>query len=378
MLEFTDLIRTGPDTPGGQCMRRFWHPVFVASNLRPGWAKPLKILGENLTLYRGESGTPHLLAGRCAHRGMQLSAGWIEGDCIRCRYHGFKYDATGQCVEIPMEDAAAAATVRIRSYPTQEYLGFIFAFIGEGQPPPLPRYAEFDAEGALLWHEVYTRPCNFFNNMDNDPIHIPYAHRESEIFRHRAPEIPVQLSAEETDWGIMIQDWYANGRLHILHLGFPNILFVKTSEGERDHLAWRVPIDDEHHWSFQVDLMHFTNEEQRRVMEERHAARSGKKGRSYIDLGEAVLRGDLRIQDIDGDDKANLIWIQDYVTQVGQGSFADRKSEQLTRADAGVILFRKIWEREVLSLAESGRIKEWTRSSRVVGSYENLRSWVAD
>jgi len=87
--------------------------------------------------------------------------------------------------------------------------------------------------------------------------------------------------------------------------------------------------------------MHFTSEEQRRVMEERHAARSGRKGRSYIELGEAVLRGDLRIQDIDGDDKANLIWIQDYVTQVGQGSFADRKSERLTARTSGWSCFAK-------------------------------------
>lgn len=372
MLEFSDLIRTGPDTPGGRCMRLYWQPVYVAKNLHPGWAKPVKILGEDLTLYRGESGTPYLIAGKCAHRGMQLSAGWVEGDCLRCRYHGFKYDGTGQCVEIPMEDDAAATSVRIRSYPTVEYLGFIFAYMGKGEPPPLPRYSEFEAEGAVLWDEVYMRPCNFFNNMDNDPLHIPFAHRESEIFRNRPPEIPVEVLAEESDWGIVIRDTYTSGRLHILHLGFPNILFVRTSEGERDHLAWRVPIDDERHWSFQVDLMHFTNEEQRHVMEERHAARSGRKGRSYIDLGEAVLRGDLRIQDIDGDDKANLIWIQDYVTQVGQGSFADRKSERLTRGDVGVVLFRKIWEREVLAYAETGRVKPWTRSQRVISSYDNI------
>jgi hypothetical protein len=80
---------------------------------------------------------------------------------------------------------------------------------------------------------------------------------------------------------------------------------------------------------------------------------------------EAVLRGDVRIQDIEGDDKANLIWIQDYVTQVGQGKFADRKQERLTRADAGLILYRKLWEREIVAHLEGRPVKKWERSERV-------------
>jgi len=101
---------------------------------------------------------------------------------------------------------------------------------------------------------------------------------------------------------------------------------------------------------------------------QRHDARSGKIGRSYIELGEAILRGELRIQDIDGDDKANMIWIQDYVTQVGQGSLAERKSERLIRSDVGLMLYRKLWEREVMALAEGRPLKNWHRSEAVIAS----------
>src|SRR5713226_7171098 len=108
-------------------------------------------MSEDFTLYRGQSGTPHLVAFRCAHRGTQLSTGWVEGDCIRCFYHGWKYDGAGQCVEQPAEDSSFPPKVKIVSYPTEEYLGLIFAYLGDAEhgdtgafrPPPLPRYPDF-------------------------------------------------------------------------------------------------------------------------------------------------------------------------------------------------------------------------------------------
>ena len=112
-------------------MRMFWHPIYVAENLKSGWAKPIRILGEDFTLYRGESGTPHLVGFRCAHRDAQLSVGWVEEDCIRCRFHGWKYDSSGQCIEQPAEKKPFAQNVRIASHPAKEYLGLIFAYLGE-------------------------------------------------------------------------------------------------------------------------------------------------------------------------------------------------------------------------------------------------------
>jgi len=374
MDDIRDIYRTGPGTPGGEYMRRFWHPVYRSEELRPGWAKPIRIMSEDFTLYRGEGGTPHVVAFRCAHRGLQLSVGWVEGDCIRCRFHGWKYDDSGQCVEIPAEDSSTAKTVRIRSYPTEEYLGLIFAYLGEGEAPPLPRFEDFE-KGGVSWTETYSRPCNFFNSLENDPLHIPFVHRESEIFRQGQAELPVQIDAKESDWGITIYTTFSSDRHRVTQFGFPNIRTFKARD--RDHLVWRVPIDDETFASFQLDVMHVTEGEEGEVYRRRHLARTGKTGRSYVELGEAILRGDLRIQDIEGDDKANLVWIADYVTQVGVGKFADRVSERLVKADVGVLLYRKIWEREVSVLMQNKPLKQWARTEQVLEGYTQGFSWAS-
>ena len=94
--EDLDFTRTGPGTLAGRYLRRFWQPVSRARDLLPGQARPVQVMSEKFTLYRGEDGTPHLVDFRCAHRGTQLSTGWVEGDCIRCLYHGWKYDGSGQ------------------------------------------------------------------------------------------------------------------------------------------------------------------------------------------------------------------------------------------------------------------------------------------
>ena len=148
-VDHSDFSRVGPESLSGQYLRRFWHPVYRSCDLRSGQAVTRRLLGEDFTLYRGDSGQAYMIDARCAHRATQLSTGWVEGDCIRCFYHGWKYDASGQCVEQPAEDSSFAAKVSIRSYPTQECLGLIFAYLGEGEPPPLPHYPEFEGEGIL-------------------------------------------------------------------------------------------------------------------------------------------------------------------------------------------------------------------------------------
>src|SRR5262245_51254075 len=179
--DYSDYAHTGPGTLAGRYMRRFWQPVYLGADLPAGHAKPIRVMSEDFTLYRGESlDAPvstrpevHLLDFRCAHRGTQLSTGWVEGDCIRCFYHGWKYDGSGQCIEQPAEDASFASKVKVRSYPCEEYLGLIFAYLGDGAPPQLPRYPEFEAEG-VLQAGTYTRYCNYFNNIENsaDEVHL--------------------------------------------------------------------------------------------------------------------------------------------------------------------------------------------------------------
>jgi hypothetical protein len=149
----------------------------------------------------------------------------------------------------------------------------------------------------------------------------------------------------------------------------PNALLFK--ESDRDHIAWRVPIDDERHASFQLDVQHIHDGIEGEAVKARHAARMGKLGRSPNELGAAVLRGDIRIQDLKGDDKANIVWVQDYAVQVGQGPIELRKHENLGRSDMGLILQRKIWVRELQALADGKPLTPWKRTERLV----ELRSY---
>src|SRR5256714_2847254 len=144
-----DLTSTRPGTPGGRFMRQFWLAIHRSEDLAPGHAKPIRIMSEDYTLYRGESGSAHVLDYRCPHRGAQLHLGWVEGDAIRCLYHGWKYDRSGQCVEMPAEDPSYPKKVKARSTPTREFMGMIFAYFGEGAEPPFPPFPAPREEGLV-------------------------------------------------------------------------------------------------------------------------------------------------------------------------------------------------------------------------------------
>ena len=117
-------------------MRQFWHAVFRSQDLPAGHAKPIRIMSEDYTLYRGHSGIVQIIAYRCPHRGAPMHLGWVENDDIRCAYHGWKFECPGRCVEQPAEEQGFARKVTIQTFPTREYLGLVFGFFGPGEPPP--------------------------------------------------------------------------------------------------------------------------------------------------------------------------------------------------------------------------------------------------
>src|SRR5688500_11998460 len=163
-----DIIHTGPVTLAGRYLRTFWQPIYRVSDLPPGRAMPIRIMSEDFTLYRGEGGAAHLVDAACAHRGTQLSVGWVEGDNVRCRYHGWAYDGSGQCVEQPLEDRPFCERIRITSYPVQEYLGLIFAYLGDGEPAPIKRFPDAERPGYLEAGPPEYWPANYMTRIDND------------------------------------------------------------------------------------------------------------------------------------------------------------------------------------------------------------------
>ncbi|HLH21812.1 MAG TPA: Rieske 2Fe-2S domain-containing protein [Chloroflexota bacterium] len=371
--DYTDFVHTGPGTLAGRYLRRFWQPVYLATDLPAGHAKPIRIMSEDFTLYRGEGGHPHVIAPRCAHRGTQLSTGWVEGDCIRCFYHGWKYDHTGQCVEMPAEDPSFPPKVRIASYPTEEYLGLIFAYLGEGAPPPLARWPELEGEG-VLEQSTYLRPCNYFNNLENmaDETHIAFAHRRSVFDRVGVNDDLPRIAAEETEYGIRRMGTRANGITRVSHILMPNGFYFKgtpndDASGWSEMLAWRVPIDDTQHRSFNTNLVHVTGEAAARYRERQAARRAALAALPPAEeVAAAVLRGELRPQDIP--ERDDLIPIQDAIAQAGQGVIADRAHERLGREDSVIILLRKLWARELQALAEGRPLKAWQRTERLTAA----------
>ena len=357
---YDKIVRTGPGTIAGRYMRSFWQPVARTEDIPAGRAKPLRVMSEDFTLYRGESGAPRVLAPTCAHRGTLLSTGWVEGDALRCFYHGWKYGPDGRCIEAPAEREGFCKTVSIRSYPTREYLGLIFTYLGEGEAPPFPRYRDLEADG-IRETSSYRRDCNFFNNLENqcDPVHVAFAHRTSAFTEGGLIGVP-QVSAEETDWGLALRAQRPGGGVRVTQFGMPSMIHIKSSptglDGNwSDMVAWRVPIDDLCHNSFNINLHHLTGAAAERYRVPKAAAPSAH--RPVAELGAAVRRGDIHIEELK--DHPDIVSIQDDVAQLGQGIIADRENEYLGRSDVGIILLRKIWLRELDALDAGKPTKAW-------------------
>jgi len=377
--DWTDFYHSGPDTLVGRFFRRFWQPIHRSEDLPVGRARPVRFANEDFTLYRGKTGAPHVVAFRCAHRGTQLSTGWVEGDDLRCFYHGWKYDGAGQCIEQPAEPEPFCAKIRIKACPTQDHLGLVFAYFGEGEAPPIPRFPEFEDEDDGV-REAYTYGTpwhmNVFNSLENDPFHGTWVHRESYVASGRVG-IPT-VTCEETDYGyttfVRLPDEATHWQESQTHFHMPNASWATRTAPElgpeawREALAWRVPVDDEHMISFGVNFTHMPKEARADYIARREArAEELSKLPPYTEVAEAVLRGEMRIEDIADRLKHpdRLFNIQDYTSQAGQGVIPNRAEWHLGREDVTVLLLKKLFERELRNLAEGRPLKEWMRSERV-------------
>lgn len=360
-IDFGDLRAIGPGTLGGRFLRSFWQPVYAADRLAPGRAVPLRILGEDFTLYRGESGTPHIIGPDCAHRGLALSVGRIEGDCIACLYHGWKYDGQGQCVEQPAENKDFSDKVKISGFPTREYLGLIFAYFGEGEPPELPTFDVFEKEG-FIENRVSTRDWPFFAQLENsvDEVHFNFTHRQSKFTDVGLNEEIPEIIGKETEYGIERVAKRGN-QIKKSYILMPNCMYslvYYNGKGWTEHLSWRVPVDDQTHTSFIADLVHMAGAEAE-AYRENHAKE--KVHTQSLEPAMAVIRrvlaGELHIDEVP--DRPDIVLIQDGVAMLGQRSTRDRTDDKLGASDHLVALLRNLWTRELRAIAADQPIKQW-------------------
>jgi 5,5'-dehydrodivanillate O-demethylase len=352
-----DFVHTGPGTLAGRYLRRYWQPVFVADKLPKGRIVPLKILGEELALYRGDSGQARLISNECPHRLTRLHIGWIEGETLRCRYHGWRFDESGQCVEQPAEPSPFCDRVKkLASYPTHEACGLIFAYMGEGAPPafrPLPGLEEGVKEGWTISPSAEMIPCNYFQSAENimDDVHVNFAHRDHLVNTAARPFIPTKTWGEETSFGLT-QFQQRGEHTDKIHFIMPNQCFLahqlRTARDNKPFwfkaLFWYVPIDDESHYHFLIMVYHTKR-------------RDRPEATPIHEEIEAILAGRKTWADVAN--HPNIIRIQDGVSICGQGKIEDRSREQLGRSDAALVMLRRMWRSQLEALAEERPLKEF-------------------
>ncbi len=345
------LTRVGRGTPMGELMRRYWHPVAAVGQLDERPTRPVRLMGEDLVLFRDAAGRYGLLGRHCPHRRADLAHGTVEARGLRCHYHGWLFDGDGRCLHQPFEEAARPEArfkdkIRATAYPVEPKAGLLWAYLG---PAPAPLVPDWD-----LYHEVGYKqivlsevPCNWFQAQENsiDPIHFEWLHGNwSAALGGRAgARVPahVRIGFTEFEWGFVYRrvrvdsteadELWTVGRVCL----WPNALYTGKFE-------WRVPVDDEHtlHVAWFNDPLPGPEPfEQPRI--------------PYW-IGPVTDPATGRLI-------TSHVMNQDFAAWLGQGPIADRTQEHLGESDRGVILLRRRMLEEAAEVTRGGEPKAVVR-----------------
>src|SRR5438270_7777158 len=268
------ITRVAPGTPMGNTMRRYWMPALLSSELPHADSDPvcLRLLGEDLIAFRDTTGAVGLLQNNCPHRGASLFFGRNEEAGLRCVYHGWKFDVSGQCIDMPNEPAESdfKQKVRAAAYPTAEKAGVVWSYMGPlDRLPPVPDLEWMRAPAGQAWVSKTYEACNYLQAMEGglDTSHSSFLHRDltpDGLSNPRARSTAPRLEVLNTDYGYM----YAS----IRHLPDDRQNFVRVYHyvmpfyqlraggspktlGNTDGHMW-VPIDDTTCWAWNFHFSH--------------------------------------------------------------------------------------------------------------------------
>ena len=335
------LTRFDAGTPMGELLRRYWYPIAISSELALGAVKKVRLLCEDLALYRLPDGTVHTVDDRCPHRGAALSNGIVENEGLRCAYHGWMFYGRGTCIELPGEahEPGTECNVKTTAYPAEELGGLVFVYLGPLPAPTLPRYDLYCWDDAIreIGHTVI--PCNLVQTMENavDLDHVAWLHgRYSKWLRaqgvpadipHTFSKLNRTVKFEETDYGILMrrqlegqdataEDW-SIGHPFV----FPNMVRIGGGGSYGFHI--RVPIDNETCWGIWYTAY--------------------RPGDVPVPDPGPVSSYDVPWQDERGQYLLNSVEGQDIWAWVSQGRIADRTRENLGSVDKGVAMLRRMY-----------------------------------
>ena len=352
------LTEVGPGTPMGELFRRYWHPIAVSADTNSDVPTRIRMLGEDLVLFRDKEGRPGLMVEHCCHRGTSLFYGRIEQDGIRCPYHGWKYDTEGHCLDQACEKDGGKVRHSIRQpwYPVRERYGVIWAYMGPPEKKPaLPRWEllENPAEGEQF---SYMYPSfgygpkdaldfNWLQSFENtlDPMHAVWlhiAHSEENFFGGEpkyTPDMDTHRYIEHTSWsetakGLRYEQIFplggGKGMYYSVENIMPNVSFIPNlpnppnEHNTVNKIQWHVPVDDTH---FKIFVIMRTGLNIRFPISEILKYTGLHKGKLWSDSSPEDL------QRCPGD----------YETQSTQGSIAIHDDEHLVASDKGVVMTRR-------------------------------------
>ncbi|HXX21451.1 MAG TPA: aromatic ring-hydroxylating dioxygenase subunit alpha [Candidatus Acidoferrum sp.] len=339
------LTQVGRSTPMGELLRRYWMPIAAVSEFDNESVKPVRLMGEDLTLYKDMNGTFGLVDRHCPHRSADMSYGFVEQCGLRCNYHGWLFDQDGRCIEQPYEDVAHPEAhfrdkVRIKAYLVEAHAGLIWAYLGPQPAPLVPNWEPFTWKNGFVQIVFADVPCNWFQCQENsvDPLHFEWMHMNWSVRLkdQGGPYSPrhLKLAFDDFDYGIVYRriregmseedPLWKVGRVCL----WPNALFTG------DHFEWRVPIDDENTLSV---TWCFT-----RVPKEREP---------YVQERIPGWRGPVRDSET-GRWISSHVMNQDFIAWIGQGAITDRTREHLGTSDAGIIMLRQQFLKDIEAISQ--------------------------
>jgi phthalate 4,5-dioxygenase len=369
------LCRVGPGTPMGKLMRQYWIPAFISSELEAdGWPRRVRLLGEDLIAFRDSKGQPGVVAENCPHRGSSMIFARNEGAGLRCAYHGWKFDTTGACVDMPSEgpNSSFKNKVRIKAYRSEERNGIVWVYMGaRKEAPPLP-----DLEANLEMVKggepfKYVRQCNWAQALegDIDTVHINFLHTKltgefgAEGSRlHQADQNP-HLEIVNTPYGYFYAARRDAGDVYywrITQFVMPWYTMVTGPGGK----VW-IPVDD-----YNTLIMEWRPARSADAPREENNFENWRQPYGYKKDDLTMPWGNWRLKaDWDNEwlrdrplEKSELYLgilsnpLQDSAVQVTMGQIYDRTQEYLGTTDKAIIAFRRSMIRAAKTFRDTGEL----------------------